>query len=29
MQTIWDLRNKTAVFVKLQKMCIYIQIKDY
>jgi len=27
MQTIWDFRNKTAVWVKLQKNCIYIQIK--
>jgi len=28
MQTIWDFRNKTAACVKLQKLCIYIQIKD-
>jgi len=28
MQTIWDFRNKIAAFVKLQKFCIYIQIKD-
>jgi len=25
---IWDFRNKTTAFVKLQKLCIYIQIKD-
>jgi len=28
MQTIWDFRNKTATCVKLQKFCVYIQIKD-
>jgi len=28
MQTIWNFRNKTATCVKLQKLCIYIQIKD-
>ena len=28
MQTIWNFRNKTAACVKLQKLCIYIQIKD-
>jgi len=28
MQTIWDFRNKIAACVKLQKLCIYIQIKD-
>jgi len=27
MQTIWDFRNKTTACVKLQKFCIYIQIK--
>jgi len=27
MQTIWNFRNKTAACVKLQKLCIYIQIK--
>ena len=25
---IWDFRNKTSACVKLQKFCIYIQIKD-
>jgi len=29
MQTIWDFINKTAACVKLQKFCIYIQIKYY
>jgi len=28
MQTILDFRNKTTACVKLQKLCIYIQIKD-
>jgi len=28
MQTIWDFRNKTIACVKLQKLCVYIQIKD-
>ena len=28
MQTIWDFRNKTTAYVKLQNLCIYIQIKD-
>jgi len=27
MQTIWNFINKTAACVKLQKFCIYIQIK--
>jgi len=27
MQTIWDFRNKTVACVKLQKFCIYLQIK--
>jgi len=25
---IWDFRNKIVACVKLQKLCIYIQIKD-
>ena len=25
---IWDFISKTAACVKLQKLCIYIQIKD-
>jgi len=29
MQMIWDFRNQTAACIKLQKLCIYIQIKDY
>jgi len=28
MQTIWDFRNKIATCVKLQILCISIQIKD-
>jgi len=28
MQTIWDFRNQTTACIKLQKLCIYIQIKD-
>ena len=28
MQTIWDFKNKIVGCVKLQKLCIYIQIKD-
>jgi len=28
MQLILDFRNKTTAYVKLQKFCIYIQIKD-
>jgi len=28
MQTIWGFRNQTAACIKLQKLCIYIQIKD-
>jgi len=28
MQTIWDFRNQTAACINLQKLCIYIQIKD-
>jgi len=28
MQTIWDFRNKIAACVKLQKFCVYIEIKD-
>jgi len=28
MQMIWDFGNQTAACIKIQKLCIYIQIKD-